>query len=49
MLPEIILWLRIHSVLAMSAVFLLLVIVTYWPGRRASIERNGMIPLNDDR
>jgi hypothetical protein len=49
MLPEIILWLRIHSVLALCTVFTLIVIVTYWPGRGASIERNGLIPLDDDR
>jgi cbb3-type cytochrome oxidase subunit 3 len=42
------LWLQLHSVLAMIVVFLLLVIATYWPGRRAEIERNGMIPLQDD-
>jgi cbb3-type cytochrome oxidase subunit 3 len=42
------LWLQLHSVLAMIVVFGLLVIATYWPGRRAEIERDGMIPLRDD-
>ncbi len=42
-------WLQLHSVLAMIVVFALLVITTYWPGRRAEIERNGMIPFHDDR
>ncbi len=44
-----VLWLRLHSVIGMTAVFALIVIVTYWPGRKDTIEREGMIPLNDDR
>jgi len=48
-LGQIALWLQLHSVLAMIVVFSLLVITTYWPGRRADIERDGMIPLQDDR
>jgi cbb3-type cytochrome oxidase subunit 3 len=48
-LSSLILWLQLHSVIAMIVVFSLLVITTYWPGRRAEIERNGMIPLQDDR
>ncbi len=44
-----VLWLRLHSVIFMLAVFSLIVITTYWPGRRKEIERNAMIPLQDDR
>ena len=40
-LGQIALWLQLHSVLAMIVVFSLLVITTYWPGRRADIERDG--------
>jgi cbb3-type cytochrome oxidase subunit 3 len=42
-------WLQLHSVIGMTAVFALLVLATYWPGRRAAIERNATIPLQDDR
>jgi cbb3-type cytochrome oxidase subunit 3 len=45
---DIILWLRLHSVIGMIGVFTLIVVATYWPGRRASIERNGSIPMRDD-
>jgi cbb3-type cytochrome oxidase subunit 3 len=45
---EIVLWLRLHSVIMMIAVFGLIVITTYWPGRRAEIERSGSIPLRED-
>ena len=41
-------WLQLHSVIAMIAVFALIVVSAYWPSRRAAIERNGMIPLRDD-
>jgi cbb3-type cytochrome oxidase subunit 3 len=49
MFNDAVLWLRLHSILAMFAVFALIVITTYWPGRRAEIERHGSIPLQDDR
>ena len=45
----VILWVRLHSVIAMIAVFALLVITTYWPSRKAEFERDSMIPLRDDR
>ncbi len=44
-----VLWLRLHSVIGMIVVFAIIAIATYWPTRRAEIERDGMIPLNDDR
>ncbi|MDE2199783.1 MAG: cbb3-type cytochrome c oxidase subunit 3 [Rhodospirillales bacterium] len=45
----IILWLQHRSVVAMLLVFSLLVMVTYWPGRKRNIEDHGQIPLQDDR
>ena len=41
-------WLRLHSVIGMCVVFGLIVVATYWPGRRAEIERNGAIPFRDE-
>jgi cbb3-type cytochrome oxidase subunit 3 len=42
-------WLQHNSILLMFTVFVLIVLATYWPGRKASIERNARIPLDDDR
>ena len=41
-------WLQLHSIIWMLVVFSLVAVTTYWPGRRASLERNGSIPLRDD-
>lgn len=38
-----------YWIVPVTGVFLLIAITTYWPGRRAAIERNGRIPLDDDR
>lgn len=35
------------STVLVTAVFVLLVVFTYWPGRRAYYERQGEIPLHD--
>jgi cbb3-type cytochrome oxidase subunit 3 len=45
---HVVLWLRLHSILWMMAVFVLIVVSAYWPGRRGAMERYGMIPLRDD-
>jgi cbb3-type cytochrome oxidase subunit 3 len=42
-------WMQHHVILLMFAVFVLVVIVTYWPGRRTEFEHAGRIPLDDDR
>ncbi len=44
-----ILWLRLHSIIAMMVVFALIVINAYRPGSRATLEQDGMIPFRDDR
>lgn len=42
-------WLQHHSILLMFTVFVLIVVTTFWPGRGARFERDGHIPLEDDR
>jgi cbb3-type cytochrome oxidase subunit 3 len=32
----------------MTAVFVLIVVSTYWPGRKKKIEQQGRIPFEDD-
>ena len=48
MMP-IIVWLQHYSILLVFAVFALILLTTYWPGRKSQIERHGRIPLDDDR
>ncbi len=38
----------LYSVVLVAAVFVLIAVTTYWPGRRDRIERHGSIPLRDD-
>jgi cbb3-type cytochrome oxidase subunit 3 len=37
-----------YSVVLMTVVFVAIVAITYWPGRKAKIEQQGRIPLEDD-
>lgn len=46
---SVITWLQHNWIIAVVAVFVLIVITTYWPGCKARIERHGQIPLEDDR
>ena len=46
---QVITWLQQHSILFMVAVFVMIVVTTFWPGRKARFERDGRIPLQDDR
>jgi len=48
-MTELIMWLQHHWVVPVAVVFLLIVLTTYWPGRKSQIERHGRIPLEDDR
>jgi cbb3-type cytochrome oxidase subunit 3 len=41
-------WLEHYSVVLMFVVFVAIVAATYWPGRKAKIEQQGHIPLEDD-
>jgi hypothetical protein len=36
-------------IIPVFAVFVLILLTTYWPGRKSQIERHGRIPLEDDR
>jgi cbb3-type cytochrome oxidase subunit 3 len=44
-----IMWLQHHWILPVLVIFMLIVLTTYWPGRKSQIERHGRIPLEDDR
>jgi cbb3-type cytochrome oxidase subunit 3 len=46
---SLVMWLEHNSIVLMFTVFLLIVLTTYWPGRKSGVERNGRIPLDDDR
>jgi cbb3-type cytochrome oxidase subunit 3 len=41
-------WLRTHGVIFTFTVFILLIIVTYWPGLWTAHQRHAAIPLDDD-
>jgi cbb3-type cytochrome oxidase subunit 3 len=41
-------WLEHYLVVVMVVVFVGIVAATYWPGRKAEIERQGRIPFKDD-
>ena len=42
-------WLRDYSIVLMLFTFVMMLALTFWPGRRARFERDGNIPLQDDR
>ena len=46
---DIIVWMMRYSIVGVGLVFLMILLTTYWPGRKSGIERNGHIPLEDDR
>ncbi len=46
---DVVLWLRLHSVIAMIVVFAVIAIHAYWPSRRDALQQNGLIPFRDDR
>ena len=45
---EIIIFLMRHSIVLVGLVFLLIMVTTFWPGRRARFEHDANIPLRDD-
>ena len=45
----IVMWFEHNSILLVFAVFVLIVLTTYWPGRKRAIEQHGRIPLDDER
>jgi cbb3-type cytochrome oxidase subunit 3 len=42
-------WLRDYSIVLMLVTFVMLLALTFWPGRRARFERDAEIPMQDDR
>jgi cbb3-type cytochrome oxidase subunit 3 len=48
MLMDWVVWAQRHSVAAVTVVFVLIFIATYWPGRKHALEQHGNIPLDDD-
>ena len=45
---SVLLFLMRHSIVLVGTVFLLLLVTTYWPGRRARFDHDANIPLRDD-
>lgn len=41
-------WFGHYGIAVMVLIFLGIFITTYWPSRKASLEQNGLIPLEDD-
>jgi cbb3-type cytochrome oxidase subunit 3 len=42
-------FLRDYSVVFMSVTFVVILVFTFWPGRKQRFDRDGQIPLQDDR
>ena len=42
-------WFRHYGVVAMTVIFVGIFITTYWPSRKATLQKHGQIPLDDDR
>jgi cbb3-type cytochrome oxidase subunit 3 len=42
-------WVQQHSIVPVFLVFVLVVVTTYWPGRKHTMERHARIPFDDDR
>jgi len=42
-------WLRDYSIVLMLLTFVTMMVLTFWPGRKKRFERDGDIPLQDDR
>ena len=48
-MTALIIWLQHHWIVPVFAVFVLILVTTYWPGRKSQMERYARIPLEDDR
>lgn len=42
-------WLQQHSIAVMLPVFTMILVTTFWPGRKAGFDKIAHIPLDDDR
>ncbi len=45
---NVIMWVEHNAIVVVFTVFLLILITTYWPGRKSQLERHALIPLEDD-
>jgi cbb3-type cytochrome oxidase subunit 3 len=45
---SLVLWLEHYLVVIMVVLFIGIVLATFWPGRKANIEKQGRIPFKDD-
>ena len=48
-LMSVIVWTQQNFLIPVIAVFVLLVVATYWPSRRTSMDRFAQIPFDADR
>jgi cbb3-type cytochrome oxidase subunit 3 len=48
-IADLIQWLQQYGIVPVVAVFVLIVLATYWPSRRQQMERNARIPFADDQ
>jgi cbb3-type cytochrome oxidase subunit 3 len=48
-IPSLIQWLAQYTMVPVLAVFVLIVLATYWPSRKQQMERNARIPFADDQ
>jgi cbb3-type cytochrome oxidase subunit 3 len=46
---RIIQFLRDYSIVFMLGTFVMMLVLTFWPGRKQRFEHDGQIPLQDDR
>ena len=42
-------FLRDYSIVFMAITFVLMLVLTFWPARKQRFDRDGQIPLQDDR
>jgi cbb3-type cytochrome oxidase subunit 3 len=42
-------WVRDYSIVLMLVTFVMMLALTFWPGRKPRFERDSRIPLQDDR
>ncbi len=43
-----IVWAQQHGVAAVTVVFTVIIVTTFWPGSKTTLERHGHIPLDDE-
>ena len=46
--PDLFAYMQRNSIVVVMAVFVLILLWTYWPSRKAEVESHGRIPLDDE-